>query len=255
MVVKNQGVFLEREPVPYDQSHAPMPSCPVHMEETLVSVPRPSIGSVMLPKSHSTDSSITGWGTVMDGRFARGLWQAQHSSRHINGLEMLAVYKALRSFLPDLSGHHVLIRADNMSVVSYLNHQGGSEVAPSVQTGAPDPPVIQGETVVSQSDVCPRGPESGSRRPVEAGVEARGIETSPRGGEVDMQEVRPSGSGFVHVSRDDPLSTMVFAHASSPAGVGRHGTDVAEATPVCFSPDRSAPGSSGEGPERWVYCW
>ncbi len=170
MVVKNQGVFLEREPVPYDQSHAPMPSCPVHMEETLVSVPRPSIGSVMLPKSRSTDSSITGWGTVMDGRFARGLWQAQHSSRHINGLEMLAVYKALRSFLPDLSGHHVLIRADNMSVVSYLNHQGGSEVAPSVQTGAPDPPVIQGETVVSQSDVCPRGPESGSRRPVEAGL-------------------------------------------------------------------------------------
>ncbi len=50
-VVKNQGVFLEREPVPYDQSHAPMPSCPVHMEETLVSVPRPSIGSVMSPKS------------------------------------------------------------------------------------------------------------------------------------------------------------------------------------------------------------
>ncbi len=28
-----------------------MPSCPVHMEETLVSVPRPSIGSVMSPKS------------------------------------------------------------------------------------------------------------------------------------------------------------------------------------------------------------
>ncbi len=121
-----------------------------------------------------------------------------------------------------------------------------------MQTGAPDPPVIQGETVVSQSDVCPRGPESGSRRPVEAGVEARGIETLPRGGEVDMREVRPSGSGFVHVSRDDPLSTVVFSHASSPAGVGRHGTDVAEATPVCFSPDRSAPGSSGEGPERGV---
>ncbi len=130
MVVKNQGVFLEREPVPYDQSHAPMPSCPVHMEETLVSVPSPSIGSVMSPKSRLTDSSLTGWGTVMDGRFARGLWQAQHSSRHINGLEMLAVYKALRSFLPDLSGHHVLIRADNMSVVSYLNHQGGLRSRP-----------------------------------------------------------------------------------------------------------------------------
>ncbi len=38
-MVENQGVFLERESVPYDQDHAPMPSCPVHMEETLVSVP------------------------------------------------------------------------------------------------------------------------------------------------------------------------------------------------------------------------
>ncbi len=52
VVVENQGVFLERESVPYDQDHAPMPSCPVHMEETLVSVPRPSVGSVMSLKSH-----------------------------------------------------------------------------------------------------------------------------------------------------------------------------------------------------------
>ncbi len=53
-----------------------------------------------------------------------------------------------------------------------------SEVVPSAWTGAPDPPVVQTETVVSQSDVCPRGPELGSRCPVEAGVEARGMEIS-----------------------------------------------------------------------------
>ncbi len=47
-----------------------------------------------------------------------------------------------------------------------------------MQTGAPDPPVVQGETVISQSDVCPRGPESWSRRPVEAEAEAQGMETS-----------------------------------------------------------------------------
>ncbi len=56
----------------------------------------------------------------------------------------------------------------------------------------------------------------------------------------------PCGSGFVNVSRDDPLSIVVVSHASRPAGVARHDTDVAESTPVCFSPDRSAPGSSGE---------
>ncbi len=42
------------------------------------------------------------------------------------------------------------------------------------------------------------------------------METSPRGGEVDMREVRPSGSGFVRVSRDDPLSTVVFLSGIQP---------------------------------------
>ncbi len=102
----------------------------LNTKKSVFSVPRPIIGSVVSPKVVSTDSSLTGWGTVMDGRFARGLWQAQHSSWYINCLEMLAVYKTLRSFLPDLSGHHVLIRADNMSVVLYLNHQGGLRSRP-----------------------------------------------------------------------------------------------------------------------------
>ncbi len=90
----------------------------------------------------------------------------------------------------------------------------------------------------------PSRTESGSRCPVEAGVEAWGMKTSSRGGKFEMCEVRPIGSGF------DPLSTVVFSHTSSPAGVGRHGADMAKTTPVCFSPDRSAPWSSGEGPER-----
>ncbi len=62
------------------------------------------------------------------------------------------------------------------------------------------------------------------------------MKTSPRGGEVNMREVPPCGSGFVSVSRDDPLSIVVVSHASRPAGVARHDTDVAEATPVFFPP-------------------
>ncbi len=54
----------------------------------------------------------------------------QHRSKtesgfHINCLEMLAVCRACQFFLPDLIGRNVLIRSDNMSVVSYINHQGG----------------------------------------------------------------------------------------------------------------------------------
>ncbi len=38
---------------------------------------------------------------------------------------MLAVCRACQFFLPDVKGRHVLIRSDSMSVVSYINHQGG----------------------------------------------------------------------------------------------------------------------------------
>ncbi len=61
----------------------------------------------------------------MSGRSAKGLWEGPHLMWHINCLEMLAVFQALKHFLLDLRGHHVLVRTDNMSVVSYINHHGG----------------------------------------------------------------------------------------------------------------------------------
>ncbi|KAI2657236.1 hypothetical protein H4Q32_021343 [Labeo rohita] len=43
------------------------------------------------------------------------------------------------------------------------------------------------------------------------------------------------------------MSPLVLSVSSSSTGAGCHGTDVAEASSVRFSPDRSAPRSSGEG--------
>lgn len=44
---------------------------------------------------------------------------------HINWLEMLAVYLGLQTFLADLKGHHVLVCSDSMTMMSYINFQGG----------------------------------------------------------------------------------------------------------------------------------
>ena len=66
----------------------------------------------------------------MSGHPARGLWSGRHLTWHINCLEMLAVYRALKYFLPDLRGCHVLVRTDNTAVVSYINHQGGLRSRP-----------------------------------------------------------------------------------------------------------------------------
>ena len=78
----------------------------------------PVLGAPCCRVMLATDASLTGWGAVMSGHPARGLW------RHINCLEMLAILQALNHFLPDLRSHHVLVRTDNTTVVSYINHQG-----------------------------------------------------------------------------------------------------------------------------------
>ncbi len=78
----------------------------------------------------ATDASLTGWGAVMSGHPARGLWSGHNLTWHINCLEMLAVFRALKHFLPDLRNYNVLVRTDNTAVVSYINHQGGLRSRP-----------------------------------------------------------------------------------------------------------------------------
>ncbi|KAI2645232.1 ORF V: Enzymatic polyprotein [Labeo rohita] len=78
----------------------------------------------------ATDASLTGWGAVMNGHTARSLWSGHQLTWHINCLEMLAVFRALKHFLLDLRDRHVLVRTDNTAVVSYINHQGGLRSRP-----------------------------------------------------------------------------------------------------------------------------
>ncbi len=61
-----------------------------------------------------------------------------------------------------------------------------------------------------------------------------------------MEGVWPGRSGSVCVLSDVSLSTLVLPHASSSSWTGRDGADMAEASSVCISPDRSAPWGPGE---------
>ncbi|KAI2642466.1 Catalase-peroxidase [Labeo rohita] len=142
---------------------------------------------------------------------------------------MLAVFRALKYFLPDLRDRHVLVCTDSTAVVYYINHQGG-------------------QTPLTASSSHSWASECGSRRPVEAGAEARGMDASPRGGEADMGNLWSSPSRSLCHEGECTMSPLVLSSSSSSPGTGCHGTDVAEATSVRLSPDRSAPGSSGESP-------
>ncbi len=74
------------------------------------------------------DASMTGWGAVFEGRPASGEWKEEFLFWHINCLELRAVFLALKYFLPVLGGHHIIVRTDDMAVVSQgINRQGGSK--------------------------------------------------------------------------------------------------------------------------------
>ncbi|KAL0168322.1 hypothetical protein M9458_036544, partial [Cirrhinus mrigala] len=94
-----------------------------HVEETVVPKSGPGIGS-SLPPCHAGDRCIL-------QRMGCGHeWPGRHLSWHINCLEMLAIFRALKYFLPDLRDRHVLVRTDSTAVVYYINHQGGLQSRP-----------------------------------------------------------------------------------------------------------------------------
>lgn len=69
---------------------------------------------------------LRGWGALCEDPSARGIWSASRRELHLNHLELLAVFLALKHFHPVLEGQHVLVRADNSTVLSYINRQGGT---------------------------------------------------------------------------------------------------------------------------------
>ncbi|KAI2644160.1 hypothetical protein H4Q32_028378 [Labeo rohita] len=184
----------------------------------------PVLGAPCRRVTLATDASLTGWGAVMSGRPAQGLWTGRHLSWHINCLEMLAVFRTLKYFLPDLRDRHVLVRTDSTAVVYYINHQGGLWSRPLYK-------LAHQILVWSQNKLLSlRAVQIPGHLNVGADILSR---QGPRPGEwmLHPEVVRQIWE--------------IFGSSSSP-GAGCYGTDVAEASSVRLSPDCSAPGSSRE---------
>ena len=82
-----------------------------------------------------TDASEKGWGAHMDSHTAQGKWQPQAQPRHINNLELEAVYNALVAFQAEIPNGTILVRSDNSTVVALINKQGGTR-APTLSKRA-----------------------------------------------------------------------------------------------------------------------
>lgn len=72
-----------------------------------------------------TDASRTGWGAVCNTERARGAWKINELESHINYLELLAVFLALKYFASEKHDCSILLRVDNTTAISYVNRMGG----------------------------------------------------------------------------------------------------------------------------------
>lgn len=72
-----------------------------------------------------TDASKTGWGAVCNNERIHGHWNDLEKLKHINYLELLAVYFALKCLANKETNCDILLRVDNTVAISYINRMGG----------------------------------------------------------------------------------------------------------------------------------
>ena len=84
---------------------------------------RPAKPTVMI----ESDASTKGWGAVLNTQTRTGgVWSVQEASNHINYLELLAAFLALKAFGKSWTDLTVLLRMDNFTAVTYVNQKGGT---------------------------------------------------------------------------------------------------------------------------------
>ncbi|CAD6225621.1 GSCOCG00011844001-RA-CDS [Cotesia congregata] len=72
-----------------------------------------------------SDSSLSGWGCYCEGKEAFGFWNKEERKNHINYLELLAAFFAIKCFASKLSNQEFLLRLDNTTAIAYINRAGG----------------------------------------------------------------------------------------------------------------------------------
>lgn len=86
--------------------------------------------------------------------------------RHINCLEMMEVFLALKTFLPAFKGHHILVYSGNTTVVAFIN-RWSQVTLPLLQDSEMPPPMGTSQPAFTQgsSDAGQTEPRTGHAAP------------------------------------------------------------------------------------------
>lgn len=68
-----------------------------------------------------SDASLSGWGVVCEGVMTGMSWSGEEKKRHINELEMLEAFNALRAFADSGRNCTIELKLDKTTAVAYVN--------------------------------------------------------------------------------------------------------------------------------------
>ncbi len=192
----------------------------------------------------TTDASMTGWGTVFEGRPASGEWKEEFLFWHINCLELRAVFLALKYFLPVLGGYYIIVRMDNMAVVSHINRQGGSRSRTLDRLARHLLLWSQKQVPLFEGGSRSGSTEPGGRFSVETEAQARGMDADPSDGIPDLGSVWQSGGGPLCFSRVIPVPALVLPDFPDDSGHRCVRPPMAECQSVRVSANKADSGST-----------
>ena len=97
-----------------------------NIEWWLLNLPhsRANINRVPFDQTIYSDASLLGWGAAIGTLTTGGKWSYKESQYHINALELLAAYFAIKSFQFQISNKHVRLMLDNSAAVCIINRKG-----------------------------------------------------------------------------------------------------------------------------------
>ncbi len=190
------------------------------------------LGTTSRRKVVTTDASSSGWGALHEGNPAYGSWTTHERRLYINCLEMMAVCLALKTFLPALRGHHVLVRSDNTTVVAYINHQGGLRSRPLHRMT--QCLLLWAQKEFLSSDSCAGQIEPRSGYVVKRQCSSGGMEATSSEGSIDLVSFRQGRGRPLRLRRQLSLPNLFLEAA------GCSGPRLAQHPPVRIPTDRPA---------------
>jgi len=72
-----------------------------------------------------SDASLSGWGAACGPEHTGGIWPQEFKSKHINELELIAAFYAMKCYARGDNNASILLRIDNVTAVSCVNKMGG----------------------------------------------------------------------------------------------------------------------------------